>query len=60
MLDKPRAGLRYRPAGTSTTTTGTTVTISELITLPLTGTGVGFYQSVASNQNFFGVSITKP
>ena len=59
-LNKPRDGLRYRAAGTSPTSTGGTVNFSELINLPLPGTGVVVYESAAATQNFFGISINKP
>ncbi|MED5621060.1 hypothetical protein [Ideonella sp. BN130291] len=59
-IESPRAGLRHRAAGTSQINTGATVSFSEIIAMPLPGTGITVYTSVASNQNFFGVSVGKP
>lgn len=56
-VNKPRDGLRYRAAGSSATTSGGTVNYSEIISMPLPGTGLGTYVSVAANQSFFGVSV---
>lgn len=56
-VNKPRDGLRYRAAGSSATTSGGTVNYSEIISMPLPGTGLGTYISVAANQSFFGVSV---
>jgi len=55
--NKPRDGLRYRAAGSSSTTSGGTVPFSEIIAMPLSGTGLSVYVSVAANQSFFGVSV---
>jgi len=55
--NKPRDGLRYRAAGSSATTGGGTVNYSEIIVMPLPGTGLSTYISVAANQSFFGVSV---
>ena len=59
-INKPRDGLRYRPAGSSPTRTGATTQFPEVLALPLPGTGVSVYTSVAAAQNFFGVSVGKP
>ena len=59
-INKPRDGLRYRPAGSSLSYAGGTVPFSEILSLPLPGTGVTVYASVAAAQNFFGVSVGKP
>lgn len=56
-VNKPRDGLRYRAAGSSATTSGGTVNYSEIIIMPLPGTGLGTYVSVAANQSFFGISV---
>lgn len=56
-VNKPRDGLRYRAAGSSATTSGGTVNYSEIIIMPLPGTGLGTYISVAANQSFFGISV---
>ena len=56
-VNKPRDGLRYRAAGSSATTSGGTVNYSEIISMPLPGTGLGTYISVAANQSFFGISV---
>ncbi len=56
-VNKPRDGLRYRAAGSSPTTAGGTVNYSEIIVMPLPGTGLSTYVSVAANQSFFGVSV---
>lgn len=59
-INKPRNGMRYRPAGSSPTNTGGTVNFSEILAMPLADTGVTFYTSVAATENFFGVSVGKP
>ena len=43
--------------GSSATTSGGTVNYSEIISMPLPGTGLGTYISVAANQSFFGISV---
>lgn len=59
-LNAPRAGFRYRPAGSSSTNSGATINFSGVLVMPLPGTGVTFYTNVASTENFFGVAIGKP
>ena len=59
-INKPRNGMRYRPAGSSPTNTGGTVNFSEILAMPLADTGVTFYTSVAATENFFGISVGKP
>ena len=59
-INNPRNGMRHRAAGSSLDKFGATVTFSEIISMPLPGTGIGVYSSVAANQNFFGVSVNKP
>ena len=59
-LNKPRAGVRYRAAGTSPVTGGGSVSYAEIVVLPLPDTGITVYTSVAPTQNFFGVSINHP
>ena len=59
-INNPRNGLRHRAAGSSVDKFGATVTFSEIISMPLPGTGIGVYSSVAANQYFFGVSVNKP
>lgn len=59
-INKPRNGLRYRPAGSSPTNTGGSVNFQEILVLPLADTGVTFYTSVAPTENFFGVSVDRP
>jgi len=50
-INSPRDGMRSRLAGTN---------VSATIMMPVTGTGLAFYTSVAANQNFFGISIDRP
>lgn len=59
-INNPRNGLRHRAAGSSLDKFGAMVTFSEIISMPLPGTGIAVYSSVAANQNFFGVSVNKP
>jgi len=59
-INKPRDGLRYRAAGSSTTTSGATVNYAEIIAMKLPGTGLSVNTSVAANQNFFGISVDHP
>lgn len=59
-LNKPRDGLRYRAAGTSPLTGGGTANLSEIIVMPLPGTGASTYISVSPNQNFLGISVNHP
>ena len=59
-LDKPRAGVRYRAAGTSPVTGGGSLSYPEVLVLPLPDTGITINTSVAPTQNFFGVSIVHP
>lgn len=59
-LDKPRAGVRYRAAGTSPVTGGGSLSYAEILVLPLPDTGITVNTSVATTQNFFGVSINHP
>ena len=59
-INTPRAGLRYRAAGTSATTSGGSVGFSEIVVMPLADTGISVYTSVAATQSFFGVSVGKP
>jgi hypothetical protein len=59
-IDKPRTGLRYRASGTALTRTGTTVSLSELIAMPLPGTGISVYTSLLAGQYSLGVSVTRP
>ena len=59
-LNKPRAGVRHRAAGTSPVTGGGSVSFAEIVVLPLPDTGITVYTSVAPTQNFFGVSINHP
>lgn len=60
----PRNGLVHRAAGTTTNNSGAIVNVSELISLPLPGTGVVFYGRVTTestrNSGFFGVGVQKP
>lgn len=59
-INQPRSGLRYRPAGSSPTNSGGTVSFSEILVMPLADTGITFYTSIAATENFFGVSVGKP
>ena len=59
-INTPRAGVRYRAAGRSPITTGGSVNFAEILVLPLADTGVTVNTSVASTQNFFGVSVGHP
>ena len=59
-LNTPRNGLRHRDAGDVPTTGGGTVRVSELINMPLPGTGMSVFTRVAPNQNFFGISLAQP
>ena len=62
--NKPRDGLLYRPAGTSTLTNGSVVTLGEMVVMPLAGTGVsvyGAFTTVATrSQGFYGFAVGKP
>lgn len=55
-LNKPRPGLRYRPAAAVTLPSGATSNVAETFYLPLQGLGVTVYNFATS----FGVSVTKP
>jgi hypothetical protein len=55
-LNKPRSGLRYRPAALVTLPSGATSNVAETFYLPLQGLGVTVYNFATS----FGVSVTKP
>ena len=60
-VNKPRNGMRYRPAGTSASNTGGTIKFSESLTTPLKGFGLTLYSSIDSGAgNYFGVSVGKP
>ncbi|MGH8784340.1 MAG: hypothetical protein ACREYA_04520 [Cupriavidus necator] len=59
-INKPRPGLSYRAASTTTTNTGTVLNLAEAIGMGLPGTGVSVYTSVAATQSFFGFSVSKP
>lgn len=59
-INRPRTGLSYRAASTTTTNTGAVLNLSEAIGMGLPGTGVGVYTSVAATQNFFGFSVIRP
>ena len=55
-INKPRTGMRYRPAGTSAG-----ATFKEALTTPLTGFGLTLSSSVSTgSDNFFGISVGKP
>lgn len=55
-LNKPRPGLRYRPAAAVTLPSGATSNVAETFYLPLQGLGVTVYNFSTS----FGVSVGKP
>lgn len=50
-INSPADGMRQRSAGAN---------LSGTIMLPMTDLGLVFYTSVASSQNFFGISIDQP
>jgi hypothetical protein len=50
-INSPRDGMRSRLAGAN---------VPATVMMPVTGTGLVFYTSVAANQNFFGISIDHP
>ena len=57
--NRPREGLRHRPAGTSATTSGASVSYSELVSMSLPDTGLTVY-GLTATPTFFGVSVTRP
>ncbi len=61
-INTPRTGLRHRPAGSSPTTTGGSVSFGELVMMPLPDTGLWVYSSVGTTASaaFFGVSVGRP
>jgi hypothetical protein len=63
-LNKPRAGLLYRAASSTTLANGQTVNLIEQIVMPLAGTGVSVYGAVTTqatrNQGGFGFAVTRP
>ena len=62
--NKPRDGLIYRAAGTSTLNSGAVVTFNDLMVMPLAGTGLSVYGTVTTNttrnQGGFGFAVNKP
>ena len=50
-INSPVEGMRQRTASGN---------LSGTILLPITGTGMVFYTSVAANQNFLGISVDQP
>jgi len=58
-VNKPRDGLRYRPAGSSVGINGATITYGATLNTPLAGLGLTVYSSLGPNV-FFGVSVAKP
>jgi hypothetical protein len=59
-LNKPKPGIRYRPAAVAATGSGGTVNVSETVLMRVGGTGLSVARSVASSQNFFAMSIDRP
>lgn len=57
-INTPQPGLRARAAN-ACTIGGASVGCAGLISMPLPGTGIGVYISVAP-QNFFGITVAKP
>ncbi len=51
IVNSPRDGVRSRPAAKNASAT---------FNMPLGGTGILIYSSVAANQNFFGISVNRP
>jgi hypothetical protein len=60
-VNSPRDGLRYRAAGSSVLTNGTTLRFAESAVLPLPGTGVSLSSGATLNgRSWLSVSIIKP
>lgn len=62
--NKPRDGLVYRAAGTSTLTNGQVVSFNELVVMPLPGLGLSVYGTIATdstrNLGSYGFVVTGP
>lgn len=59
-INKPKPGMRYRPASVASTTGGGTVNVSEALLMRAGDSGLSVGRSVASGQNFLALSIDRP
>lgn len=59
-INKPKPGMRYRPASVASTTGGGTVNVSEALLMRAGASGLSVGRSVTSGQNFLALSIDKP
>lgn len=58
-VDDPQAGMRSRAANSCTTPAGAALACSGIVAMPLPGTGITSYFTVAP-QNDFGITIARP
>jgi hypothetical protein len=56
--NNPRNGYNYRPAGTTTASNGTTVSVNEITTLPMRGMGLGAV--LLTRPQLFDFSLAQP
>lgn len=59
LINNPRSGLRLQPTA-ATMTNGANTTVSEILLMPLSGTGINVFMNLSSTTTPFGISINKP